>query len=70
LKTLDISHIGLVNSETVFGKIIERCPNLENIKFYSNSRRFNMEHSLSKLSDLELLTIDMGYYSFVFGKDV
>ena len=63
LKSLDVSDIALGNSETFFGKIIERCPNLENIKFYSNSRRFNMEHSLSKLSDLELLTIDMGYFS-------
>ena len=63
LKTLDLSDIEVGNSEAVFGKIIERCPNLENIKFYSDSRRFNMEHSLSKLSDLELLTIDMGYFS-------
>ena len=62
LKTLDLSEIEVGNSEAVFGKIIERCPNLENIKFYSVSRPYNMEHSLSKLSELELLTIDMGYF--------
>jgi hypothetical protein len=62
LKTLDLSDMPVRNSEAVFGKIIERCPNLENIKFYSDRRPYNMEHSLSKLSDLELLTIDMGYF--------
>lgn len=60
LKTLDLSD-RLVVSEVFFDKIIQRCPNLENIKFVSDGR-FNMEHCLSKLSDLELLTIDIGYF--------
>jgi hypothetical protein len=60
LKTLDLSD-RLAVSEVFFDKIIQRCPNLENIKFVSDGR-FNMEHCLSKLSDLELLTINIGYF--------
>jgi len=58
LKTLDVSD-KFVASEDFFDKIVQRCPNLENIKIWAGS---NMEHGLSKLSDLDLLTIDVGYF--------
>jgi len=60
LKTLDVSD-RLVVSEVFFDKIIQRCPNLENIKFRPGGD-FNMEHCFFNLSDLELLTIDIGYF--------
>ena len=58
LKTLDVSD-SFVASEDFFDKIIQRCPNLENIKIQAGS---NLEHGLSKLSDLDLLTIDIGHF--------
>ena len=58
LKTLGVSD-RFVASEDFFDKIIQRCPNLENIKIQAGS---NMEHGLSKLSDLDLLTIDIGHF--------
>ena len=58
LKTLDV-YDNFVASEDFFDKIIQRCPNLENIKIQAGS---NMEHGLSKLSDLDLLTIDIGHF--------
>ena len=60
LKMLDVCDKHVL-SEVFFDKIIQRCPNLEHIKFTTGGI-FNMEHCLSKLSDLELLTIDVGYF--------
>lgn len=60
LKSLDVSD-KLVVSEVFFDKIIQRCPNLEKIKFISDSR-FNMGHCLEKLKGLNLTELDIGYF--------
>jgi len=61
LKTLDV-FADKVSSGDFFDKIIQRCPNLENIKFSADYDSTNMEVIFSKLSDLQLIMMDITFY--------
>ena len=61
LKTLDLT-TDLIYLESFVDMIIQRFPNLENIKFKASYDYTNMKVIFSKLSDLQLLMVYITFY--------